>query len=426
MKISDCINEVNVLLDSLINIAYDSDLIGTLKIKRETDKERIYSILEIDYRREDSLYQHELTFQNKVEIDGISITIRRGVIISQLKLYIFLNRDHFLSKNKIAYPDGSVYIYEINKEECLGEENTFIASFKRYLLFIDIFKKISDKAENDFEYYFSDSQNSGVIFEIDKGCLLEDADGIDTIDNILKTYAHGRIDYTNEFKQILKKNILDISNKYKSNKVSLLVSKFTEFQLSSRRDYHIFISNFSFQRIKNTFIQEKSKYIEILDKYVSTVQNVVFSIPISIGLTLLIKNVESTKILESIILAAGFFFYSLVSSLIILQNGNSINLTKKIIDKEREKLHTISTCNGELDDSKDEFKEYFDLFDRKIGLVKLLSSIIIVALILITLLFIFKLLVAIPSTYAVVRIFAKNIENIYFTKPMVDFLRLLF
>lgn len=426
MKISDCINEVNVLLDSLINIVYDSNIIGTLKIKKETDKERIYTLLETDYKREDSFYQHELTFQKRVEIDGISITIRRDIIISQLKLYIFFNRDHFLSKNKSSYPDGSVYIYEINKEECLDEKNDFIASFKRYLQFIEIFKKISDKAENDVEYYFSDSQNSGVVFEIDKGCLLEDTDGIDTIINILKTYANGKIDYTNEFKQILRKNILDISNKYKSNKVSLLVSKFTEFQLSSRRDYHIFISNFSFQRIKNTFIQEKSKYIEILDKYVSTVQNVVFSIPLSIGLTLLIKNVESTKILESIILATGFIFYSFVSILIILQNGNSINLTKKIINKEREKLHNIATCNGELDDSKDEFKEYFDLFDKKIVLVNLLSFIIIVTLILITLVFILKLLVAIPSTHAVVRVCAKNIEIITFIKPMVDFLRFLF
>jgi len=187
----------------------------------------------------------------------------------------------------------------------------------------------------------------------------------------------------------------------------------------------MFLSNFSFQKIKNTYIQEKSKYIEILDKYVSTVQNVVFSIPISVGITLLIKNIDSNKIIESMITSIAFIFYTVISIIIIKQNRASVSITEEILKKEKARLYEVATCNGMMPE-EDEFKIYFELFAKKIKLVKILSMIIIITLIILSLFFALKLMVSIPVIHGIMRKVSIFLEQYSFFKLIVVVLRFIY
>ena len=163
----------------------------------------------------------------------------------------------------------------------------------------------------------------------------------------------------------------------------------------------------------------------MLDKYVGTVQNVIFSIPISIGFTLLIKNIDSNKIVESIVTVIAFLFYTTISILIIMQNKDSIGITENIQEQEKSKLITVSTCNWLMTD-KNEFEVYFRLFARKISLVKILSTIIIVTLIVLSFFFAFKVMVSIPEIHNYLRKIAISLEKIPILKQIIYIMRFIF
>lgn len=426
MKIDKVLGELKLIFSNIVDVSFGVDINGILKFKNDKDKAYAFSVLEGDYKRDKSYIQHDLTFQGDVDVQGLLITIDRSVLLSELGLNVFYNKDHFFDRNRCSLPDGLLYVYEINGDGVLDELNSFYCGFKGYVRFVELIRMISDKQESDFEFYISELRGGGVVFEADRGSLINDVEGLDDIFRVFKAYAGGKIDYTNEFKQILRQNILDFSNKYKSNKLSLLASKFSEFRLASRRDYHSFLSNFSFQKIKNSFVQEKSRYIEALDKYVVTVQNVVFSIPVSVGVALLVKNLDSGSLLEVLVLTVAFFFYSIVSVVIVMQNGHSVRLTKKMFDKERAVLQDISTCGGLFSESDDGFSEYFDIFDKKISLIQILSFIVIFVLVFVSAVFLVRLLVVIPYTHAILRSIAGIIDGIEVIRPLVNLIRYLF
>jgi hypothetical protein len=169
------------------------------------------------------------------------------------------------------------------------------------------------------------------------------------------------------------------------------IKTFHDLQIDILRDYQLFLCNFSFQKVKNTFIQDKSKYIEVLDKYIVTIQNILLSIPLSVGLTFLIKVLESDKKIESTIIAIAFILYSVVSLIIVKQNDSSLQITERLIMSEKIKMIEVETCSGQFPDNKD-FSEYFDIFEKKIFLVKVLSVIMKIILIALALFFVYRMI----------------------------------
>jgi hypothetical protein len=425
MKIDNIIDEICELLTSLVICNATSVINGSLHFEMDDKKEKVYRILERDYREDTGYYSHKETFQEKDDIEGLKIEIQRNKIIDDFGLWVFWDVDHFLRKSKNTKPNGKIYIFKEDKLNILTDTNSIITEYDNYLVFVTILNEIADIKRNDSEFIIYSDSIRGTCIEIDKAILINDYDGISRLASYRKHKGDSGPDYSNEFNLILKNQICEICNRYKTTKISQLLEHFEEHQLEVMRNFHMFLSNFSFQKIKNTFIQEKSKYIEVLDKYVSTVQNVIFSIPISIGFTLLIKNIDSSKIVESIVTVIAFIFYTTISIIIILQNKASISITENILEQEKMRLLAVSTCNG-LMPAQNEFEIYFKLFSRKISLVKILSRIIIVTLIILSFFFAFKVMVSIPEIHNYLRKIAISLENYAILKYVVYIMRFLF
>lgn len=425
MKISSFIEDLNLVLNSLIVISNDITIKGYLHFTDNETKDKVYIVLEKDYKESNGFYSSSVTFQSRVDIEKLEIEIERNNIREKLKVSIFYSIEHFLERSKLNIPEDDIYIYKENSREIIKKDSQLILEFKNYLLFVDIIKEVSDIKKSDFEFILYSDSIKGTAIEIDRGCLISDNDGIARLNSFRKHIDQNGPDYSKEFNLILKDQICEISNRYKTKKISRILEHFNELQIEVMRNFHMFLSNFSFQKIKNTYIQEKSKYIEILDKYVSTVQNVVFSIPISVGITLLIKNIDSNKIIESMITLIAFIFYTVISIIIIKQNKASVSITEEILKKEKIKLYEVATCNGMMPE-EDEFKIYFDLFTKKIKLVKILSIIIIVTLIVLSLFFALKLMVSIPVLHGVMRKVSIFLEKYTFLKPIVLLFRFIY
>lgn len=407
MKQNEYIEAIDLIFEASEIVGFDVNITVNIYPSSDTIKNRIYSLLKEDYDSETELFSHDATLASCEMIIGLQVTINRITAIQLFNLAIYYNKEHFLQLNKIQNTSSSFYIINERYLSCDLQitEPTWLSGYSNYLLFISIFKTASTRKLTDYEYIFRDENNYDKLVIIDKACIL--SDNIKKIDAAINRHTTNTINYIDELLYIISCNICFFSRKHNTSLASELCIHVEELIDGILRDYHLFISGFSFTKIKNTFIHDKSRYIEVIDKYVSTIQNIVFSLPISIGLAILLQLVNSTTKLNSIILSFSFCFYSTISIIIISQNNASVEITKKIIANEEKRLNEISSCNNTIEPDY-EFSHFFNLFNKKIKLIKNLSRITVVSLLLLSTIFLFKLLIMFPNINAILLAFTKS------------------
>ena len=257
MKIDSLIVEICELFSSLVICNTASIIDGSFHFDSDDKKEKVYKILERDYREDTGYFIHKKTFQGREDIEGLKIEIQRNKIIEDFGLYVFWDVDHFLRKSKNVKPNGKIYIFKEDQLNTIPETSNIITEYDNYLVFITILNDIADIKKNDSEYLIYSDSIKGTCIEIDKAKLIKDYDGISRLNAYRKHNGDAGPDYSNEFNLILKNQICELSNRYKTTKISQILEHFEELELEVMRNFHMFLSNFSFQKIKTPLYKRK-------------------------------------------------------------------------------------------------------------------------------------------------------------------------
>ena len=173
-------------------------------------------------------------------------------------------------------------------------------------------------------------------------------------------------------------------------------------------NYQVFLARFSFDQIKDDFLEEKSRYRELIDKNVNDTFKVIYSIPLGIGLTLTINFLENETVFSAVVILLSFLLYTTSIVGLLIHNISSSRINRKYVIEQKQRIEEDLRFNEYL--YRDDFVSTFNLLGRKITLVQVSSSLILVFLLGISILFIIRVLIVFPEIEATLKKFLDVIE----------------
>ncbi|MGL1894606.1 MAG: hypothetical protein OCD02_23495 [Spirochaetaceae bacterium] len=369
------INEINIIYKNSIKDDSNSDIILQTKSNNK-DNDQIYKIL-IEDSKNNKFYEHDFEFDVELESEDLSnicIIVKRKVIIDKLQLWVYLDHNQFYTRNVFNFPKGDFYIIQSQQES--DKDSLFYKDFVRYLEFIKLMNDSCDFKNTQNNYSFILEGSKPFCINITKGQSFSYSKYLDKILSINKN-SSDKNSFIEEFRIIFKTNLANYIKIHRFKDIIEFTPVIEDFMKDVFEDYRILISKFSFKELKTQFIEEKNKYTLLLNNHISNVIKLIYSIPLSAGLSIILKIEDTEEVSTTILFVSAFIFFAIVSIIIIIHNYTSLNLTHSFILNEESKLKNIDLDN-ETTLFKDEFKKHFDMFYTKINLTKVLSIFLII------------------------------------------------
>ncbi|GAB3937530.1 hypothetical protein [Mucilaginibacter myungsuensis] len=143
----------------------------------------------------------------------------------------------------------------------------------------------------------------------------------------------------------------------------------------TNKNYHIFISRFSFDKIRKQFKAEKSSYFENLSNAQDKISAQIISIPISLGASIFSFYQLSSNYKTILLIYAAIGIYSFFIILVVSTYLKDINKLATDVNQERKNLETY------YPDMIGDFSNDFDFMKSKRRQIRFIGWAIIVALI---------------------------------------------
>lgn len=308
---------------------------------------------------------------NKHLNKNVSIEFKIGAIGSYYE-----TREEFVNKNKFNLNNSDYYIKEINYRSNNSISNEFIKRYETNIKLINFLKKVCDyeKSLGMILKLFYYKTVNGIELDIDY--TFEDLYKINfTIEEKFIDKIQEPIN-GNDKKQLFINELINFLDK-NGNSFQKLILGWETLLLNYERSYSLFLSGFSFDKIKNSSTEYFQNIADRIYDSIAKASNYIFGVPI--GFIFLINNFDFTgnSILKnSGVLFLGILFFIMIWYILF----NNINQSIKAIEKDLERfLNKIKTIK-ELNEIYTELLEFKDndiqQQYRKIVIVKILTSII--------------------------------------------------
>lgn len=167
-----------------------------------------------------------------------------------------------------------------------------------------------------------------------------DADKIKKIQGLQEFIAHYVTDeiHAEQKKTIIKSVLLELSKEFEGRTldIGLLNEKFEEFKRRVSSGYQLYVSEFSFQKIKAEIEKSKFEFITRINKVFSDIQSQLLTVPAA--LIIAGSQFESSDqiILKNFLILSGVLVFTIFMLLLIMNQRNTLQSIYSEIDKEWE------------------------------------------------------------------------------------------
>ena len=348
-ELYDCVYEKTFFVRDL-----DSDILSALK-NVSTDGE--FSCFLHDQEEFIKYEDVDEEFIKKYKDKKFTAQISLDILNVRLNLENALGHRDFAFKEKKEF-----YLFEENIHYKKSDEHhpkTF-ESYPKYFKFLDILKEVANKEQDSVLWLFYKD-----LIEIDlnsysrnKEYILKcNYDSLDILISLFKNKEHfEQKKYI--FKKVLYK-ILENKKEGQDDNLKVLIEKFTYFVTEINEDYTLYVSEYSFDEVRELHEERQNKYFNKISETVNSSFTKILITPIT-SYTIVFHEKLNVNIFFSIMISIIY------SYIILLQIGNqkiTIESTREQYTKQNERFQ--KKCNKIKN-----LKEIFDKLEERVSKVK--------------------------------------------------------
>jgi len=259
-------------------------------------------------------------------------------------------------------PTDKNALFALSMEDLLVAPSRLISPPKTfYLAEVDLFVLAkSDEIPDEIRNYFLVAKFASTLISIADHAMIdipkaiflhgeklelslcytkEDLLYLDGLDKFVTDFVEAEI-HKEQKSTIIKGVLLEMlkNNEIDRLTLSCLIRRFSEFLERVNANYQLYVSEFSFDKIKNKFESEKLELTIKLNKIISDIQNQLLAVPVA--LVLVGSQMEKTNSLtvKNISLWLGALIFGFLMSLLIRNQRSSLEAIKLEIESQWENI----------------------------------------------------------------------------------------
>lgn len=252
----------------------------------------------------------------------------------------FYNIDDFLAAPSRRISSPSEFFIADIEYRFDGDKTNAPTIFKNYFQAVELFKALKSVAYeipkgNDIELIFINNEKIHLTSKYDQNHL-KPLDNLPSFqDDFISSQTHKEQKST-----IIKTAITTLFNQRELIEFSEVISRFEEFFLQINNSYQLYVSEFSFLKIKAEVEKEKLEFITKLNKVFSDIQSQLLAIPAALILIGGQMEVTTYWSIKNILIWLGALSFSLLMNLLIRNQTHTLNAIKTEIDQQKDIIKT--------------------------------------------------------------------------------------
>lgn len=387
----------NNIIDKVANLFQVVKLIENKELRNVSDL-----FLKIDELEKYAKLEADLNgFGIKFENTGTG-ELYIPLTLQNIGIKLFFDKKHFsrLCNKGILDNDFAILLFEdsylvykkAENRTFIGgfvvQDNNFVENARYYIDFLEVLQ--SDR----FADYWDSAHQEIIISTLEKGVFkitypaeLPDID----VNFRLKTYHEFllRIIDKRDYMVLFKNEIIDFLKT--DNSIIALITKLKPIFDVTDRDYELLIKQFSFENFKNKLYSEKDKYFSSLRDLLSKILTQSISIPISISASIFVTySLNSLPILLLILIAFSIYSFLYIHFQFLLLND--------VYEIEADYIRDFAIIKEKSGLNKSDITKEESKIDRKIRTIKITIWILVLSVIILSISFVYYLLLQITIT----------------------------
>ena len=387
----------NNIIDKLANLFHlvkkieNKELRNVSDLFLRIDEQDIYAKLEADLNRFGIEYENTGTGELYIPLTIHNIGIK---LFFDLRHFSRLCDKDTLDNDFaiLLFADSYLIYRKAESKTFIGgvdsQDNYFVENAHYYFDLLTILQ--SDR----FAEYWDSAHQEIVISTLERGVFkITYQSELPNIDMYfrLKTYYDFllRIIDKRDYMVLLKNEIIDFLKT--DNSIVTLITKLKPIFEVTDRDYELLIKQFSFENFKNKLYAEKDKYFSSLRDLLSKILTQSISIPISISASIFVTySLNSLPILLMILIAFSIYSFLYIHFQFLLLND--------VNEIEADYIRDFALIKENSGLNKSDIIKEESKIDKKIRTIKITIWILILSVIILTISFVYYLLLQVTIT----------------------------
>ncbi len=341
------------LLEIYQNSSWIDEAIADLYIANQNILDTL-NLLEVSDR---AAHDADISLLEDIKLAAIGTTIKVRIGYPQLRIGLFADDvDSFLKSPKSYFAERpNYYIRSINFHSGMDILPEEIMRYRALLKFVQLLEKAAlytDKNTNDIVYF----QDKKLEIKVDYNQQFLESLNVSGVEEVCD-FLSNRIDKDHCLGIFSEAVISLVSSQPKSERFGFLLRNVTELLESLKDSYILYISSFSYSKIKEQAEKNQTEYINRVHKTFTDIQGQILGLPIaSVVVATQLKNVEAcgiefwtnTSVLFGAILFAIFLTFSCFNQWLTLDAiGSEVNYQKNKLSSDFKKIEHLFVDNFE-------------------------------------------------------------------------------
>lgn len=258
-----------------------------------------------------------------------------------------------------------------------GETKEFptpVKSYLEYTSLVSLLENISDHQGDISKLIFFHKEK----IDLQINYSAEHLSPISRLDEFREKFVEDDI-HSEQKKTIIKSVLLELHNEFgKKLSIGLIAEKFEEFYRRVSSSYQLYVSEFSFQKIKAEVEKSKFEFITRINKVFSDIQNQLLVVPASLILAGSQYETSNSTTLKNLIIFSGAVAFAIFMMLLILNQRNTL---LSILNEINNELQLIKQKHSSV---KLQFDDQYNLLETRFlyqyVLLEIVSLIVALAL----------------------------------------------
>lgn len=278
-----------------------------------------------------SINGRDYTFLNQLPTAGLEnqqARLKLTVPHSDTHGYFEQTLDDLLETSSFLYDNSKpYYIAELNYYSLESDKPEIISKYEQAISLSHLLGIVSDHSEQtslgrEFIIFSKEKIEVPIVFESKD---LSSLYGLDALANQVECGVQG-----DQRKVILKNVLVEVLvNIDKKDRFRYLLKNFKNFKRKCDDNYALYISGFSFEKLKEDVEEKKLEYISKLNSVISDIQNKILTIPLALILIGgQLKKTDSFNI-QNAMIVMGSWVFSILMTILILNQERTLYYLRK-------------------------------------------------------------------------------------------------
>lgn len=207
--------------------------------------------------------------------------------------------------------------------------------------------------------------------------LGEGMDGISIVENLFDDKSH-RDQKVSILKEVLYGFLINIEE---SKRLEYLIINFGEFSKRLNENYHLFVSEFSFDNVRQEYEESKRRYLTDLNSVFSSVQSKMIGIPISLAVASLKMStiINETTFWTNVLLLVSIIIYSAMMFMLIKNQKHTLTAIRKEYESQMNRFkHQYAEQYDEIEEIHENLNERHKFQNSSLNWFYVMTTILII------------------------------------------------